>query len=868
MPKIGEWVRRIWYMVNRRRMERELRDEMDAHRATMGDPAGFGNTLRLREEARDQWGWTWIDVISKDIQFSTRMIRRMPTLALVVMASLAVGIGANTTVFSWLEALILEPIPGVDDSSDYLLIEPVAPSGDYAGGASLPEYRDMREELTSFEGLAAFRMAQVNLTGTLDGERIFAVFVSDNYFSTLGLLPARGRLDPATPGQSEAPGIVVSHAFWQGRSDGASDIVGRAVEINGRTVPIAGVAPPAFQGTVTGLAFDVWIPSTLIPALFPDSREGVERALRGYSVIGRLRDGATRSQAHAEVDRLMTRLEVDFPATNAGYTAEILSFWQAPRGAGQFVLAGLALLQGVMVILLLAVCGNTANLLLGRAMSREREMGIRMASGAGSWQIVRLLMIESVLLGVGGAALGTVVAVGTTGVLSAARFSTLLPVRFEPTVDGLGLLFSGGLGLVSALIFGVVPAVHLAREGALGVRTQSRQGTRATRRILVGVEAALAVAVLIAAGLFLEGFRQTLDSDPGFEPTGILLASYDVSGSDLGQAVAGRGADPTLIQAFTARLLEALVDLPEVEAAAIAAFVPLDIHGLPATRFRVEGHAPTEPNGDLALMNVVTAGYFDAMQIPLSSGRDFRAVDDPSGIREVIVNEEFVRRFVSSDPIGQHIESSGERYQIVGVARDAVYRSFSEPVMPFVHYSFRDQMRGRGQIHLRTRAGNETLLAPEVRRVVRTLDPTLPVFDVRTMVEHVETNLFLRRIPAQMFAILGPLLLLLAAVGVYSVVTTSVAGRTGEIAVRLALGAPPRALARGIVGESMRGVAVGMAAGWVLASVVYDHLSGGPYEPSVFVGIPMTMAAVAAIAAWIPARRATRLDLTRTLRDD
>ncbi len=867
MPRIGEWARRAWFLLTRRRRERELQEEIEAHRAAMDEPKRFGDSLRIREEAVDPWGGRWVDAIVRDVRFSLRMIIRMPLLTAVIVVSLGIGIGANTAVFSGFETLILNPIPGVAESSRFLLIEPVTPTGDYAGGASFPEFLDMRAALGSFHDLAAFRMVQVNVASPGRTERIFAVLASDNYFTALGLTPAAGRLD-FPPDASGGAGVILSHSYWVTEFSAAPDVIGRDIQVNGRPVPIAGVAPPDFRGTVTGLAFDFWIPSTLSETVFPESDEPRNRSERGYSVVGRLDQDTPRRRAEEELDRLMAQLASDFPSTNDGYTARILSFWQAPRGGGQFVLPGMALLQAVMIALLLAVCGNTANLLLGRAMSREREMGIRMANGAGRWHIIRLLMVESLLLGIIGASVGALLASGAARALWGVRFSTLLPVRFDPAVDGLGLLFSAGLGLASALVFGVVPALHLAREGTLGVRTRSRGAPRRARRALVAVEAALAVAVLMAAGLFIDSFRQTLDVDTGFEPAGVLLASYDVSGSDFGQTLVPESSR-NLLGSFTMRLLERLEALPETEAVGIAAFVPLDIHGLPMTRVRVEGYTPTDPDGDLALTNVVTPGYFEAMRIPLVEGRDFSPLDDRTPALEVIVNEEFVRRFLRSGPApGQIIVSGEERYRVVGVSGDSVYRSFSEPAMPFVYYSYRDRMRRAGQIHLRTAPGNEGLLAPKVERVVRGLDPTLPLFDIRTMVEHVETNQFLRRIPAQMFVVLGPLLLLLAAIGIYSVVAQSVSGRRSDIAVRLALGAPPDSLTRGIVAECVSGVAIGMAVGWIMVVVLYDHLAGGAYEPSVFVGVPATMAAVSIAAAWIPARKATRLNLPRLLNDD
>ena len=556
----------------------------------------------------------------------------------------------------------------------------------------------------------------------------------------------------------------------------------------------------------------------------------------------------------------MRRLAEAYPGTNTAMQGEVLPFWRALRGPPRLLAEGLMILQGVMLLLLLAVCGNTANLVLARASTRRREIGVRLALGAGPWRIASLLLTESLLLALIGAGLGAAIALWGTQALRAVPVISALPIKFQTSVDLAGLIFTMALGIACGLIFGLAPAAQLARvdpQIALrsGSSTESRGGMR---NALMGAEVALALVVLVAAGLFLRSFRETRGADTGFRRDGVLLASYDLT---------GRGFDTTTARLFAARLLERLRALPNVDAAAIASSVPLDIHGLPPRSFTLEGRARSDAILDQALSNVVTPGYFRTMDIALRAGSDFAALDDAVASPQVIVNEEFVRRFLeSAQPLGRRIQARGRTFVITGVVKNSLYDSFGEPATPIMYFSYRDRPSGQGEIHLRTRAGAEMLLASEVRRVVRELEPTLPVYDVRTMTEHVEKNLFLRRIPARMFVILGPMLLGLAAIGIYAVVAYAVAQRTREIGVRLALGATAERVVIQIVRESLRVIGLGVMAGWILVLLVGMHMTRGAIDPSVFLGVPALLLLVATVACWVPARRATRVDPVIALR--
>jgi predicted permease len=844
-------------------IERKVRaglSEAEARRTALVE---MGGVEQVKEEVRSGRAFSGLLATASDLRHAFRMIGRMPGLSAVVILSLGVGIGVNTAVFSWIQAVVLRPLPGVANAASFLLVEPRSETGSYPGVSWL-EYRDLKEALGAFEEPLVFRMASLSLGEASRSERVYGLLVSDNYFSSLGLRPALGRFPAASEVAGEEPGVVISNTLWQARFGGAASALGQTLHVNDRDLIVVGVTPPGFQGTVLGLEFNLWIPATLAPSLLAGSRELEDRNSRGYSMMGRLRPGTSAAQAQVEVDAAMRHLAVLYPETNAGVQGEVMPFWRAPRGPQRLMARGLWILQGVLLLLLLAVCGNTANLLLARASAREREIGVRLALGAGPWRIVRLLLAESLLLALLGASLGVAIAFWASEALRAVPTIASFPVKFQTPVDALGLGFAILIALLCGLVFGAAPAFQLARlDPQVAIRSGPRPGGRGRMQgALMGAEVAIALVVLVVAALFFRSFHDTRDTDPGFKREGVLLAAYDLT---------GRGVDDDAsARSFAARLLKRVRALPGVEEVAIARGVPLDIHGLPARAFTLEGRGQTNAAPDRALVNTVTPGYLRVMGIPLVTGADFADLDDPTKEPQAIVNEEFVRRYLEGRPaIGRRLESRGGRYTIVGVARNSLYESFGEPSQPVIYFSYRDRPGWIGEIHVRTRAGSEATLADGLRRAVRDIDSTLPVYDVRTLGEHVEKNLFFRRIPARLFAVLGPLLLMLAAIGIYAVVAYTVAQRTTEIGVRLALGGTARRIQALIVGDSLRVIAVGALTGWMIAFVVYIHVArSGSIDVPVLVGVPLVLLLAATVAAWIPARRATRDDPMLALRHD
>lgn len=786
----------------------------------------------------------------------------MPVLATVIVLSLGAGIGVNAAIFSWIQLVVFNPVPGVAHIDEYRVIEPRSDTGGYPG-LSWPEYRDLSRELTSLTGLLAYRLTPFTLGEAGDTTRAYGMFVSANYFSALGLTPALGRFfqqdEDASAGA--APVVVISADLWRQRFNGDRGVLGQSIRVNDRLLTIVGVAPDRFQGTVLALSFDLWVPATMAPALMPGSRELDDRSQRGYSVMGRL--ASTQAHAEAEATGAIRRFARDYPVETAAVGADLLKFNDQPRGPQRLLRDGLIFLQAVLLLLWLAVCGNTANLMLARASVRRREVAVRLALGAGSARIVSLLLSEAGLLASMGTIAGVLAGAWGTGALRAVPLSGALPFKFQTQLDAGTVAFAVALGLGSALLIAFAPAVQLARlDPQKTMRMGSRAVTRSTlRNALMGVQVTLALLVLVAAAIFFRSFSETKTLDTGFKTDGVLLAAYDLT---------GRKNDPATVREFTATLVDRVRALPGVQSAAIASSVPLDIHGLPSRGFELEGRAREDARSDTCLFDIVTPGYFDVMGEPLLEGTGFADLRDANAPLQAIVNDAFARHYLPGvDALGRRVSTWGKTFTIVGVVKTTLYSSFGEAPTPAIFYSYRDLPALSGEIHARTTAGNEMALGPSIERVVRGLDPTLPVYNIRTLADHIDRNLVLRRVPARMFAVLGPLLLVLAAIGIYAVVSYGVSQRTAEVSVRLALGATPRRVVRDIVIDSMNVIAMGALAGWVLAYAVDLHvLRGASTDTPILVGVPMILLAVAAIACWLPARRAAAVDPMQALRAD
>ena len=794
----------------------------------------------------------------RELRLAARNVRRAPGLSLVIIASIAIGIGVNTTVFSWIEARVIRPLPGVDRGADFLLVEPRGESGSYPGMSWL-EYRDLRDRLSSFNSLIAFRMAPLSVGAADWSERTYGVLVSGNYFSALGLSPHAGRFIETADVDATEPVAVVSHRFWQARLGGVDGVVGQTIRLNDRAFRIIGIAPREFVGTVMGLTFEVWIPATTVTVIADGSRELVSRGIRGYMVMGDLGSGVTRAAASTELDAAMRTLAAEHPESNSTIRAELLPQWQSPRGPQQSIVAALAMFQAAMLLVLAVVAGNTINLVLARAGARQHEAGVMLAIGASRWRIVRLLLVENLILSLAGAALGALLAVWGTTALRAVPLPSPggLELTFHTAVDGVTLLFATLLGVFCGVIIGLPAGLLLSRVSpSAALRTGAGVATRSSlREAFLALEVALAVVLLVVAGAFVKNFNDTRTSDPGFTREGLLLATYDLRGRD-------RTVTPESTREFAARVIESLEQDQGIESAALATAVPLDIHGLPSRMVTVEGRARDDGLLDRALTNTVSPGYFETMGIGVVDGRDFVDLRDPREASEAIVNEEFVRQLIAPRPaIGRRVDAAGRTYTIVGVVRNSIANAFGETPEPMLYLPLRERPSAMVEVHVRARRGSERELIPVVRRTIRSLDAALPVYNVRTMVDHVDANLVFRRIPARMFTVLGPLLLVLVGVGIYAVASHAVARRRKEVGTRLALGATPAGVVRVLVLETTRIVAIGAIGGLAAAALIDPGFESGTSGKAFVLGAAtILLMAVAAFATWLPARRASRID--------
>lgn len=794
-----------------------------------------------------------------------RQIRQAPVVAIVVVASLAVGISVNASVFSWVQARLFAPLPGVARSASLRLVEPVNDNGLFVG-TSWRDYLDLRERVTAFPALIAGRMMPTYVGDSGSVERVFGMLVSDNYFSALRVTPAAGRVftaaDVSVDGRE--PLAILSWRLAQSRFGDASSAVGRTLRVNGQVLTVVGVMADEFQGTVLGLQLDVYLPATIAPLLNDGSTELRARDVRGYMVMGHLADGISETEAARQVSAVMAELTRQYPDTNRGITAQVLPFWQSPRGPQRMMAAALVVLQLLMLVVWLAVCGNAANLVLARASRRAREVSVHLALGATPARIRRFMLTETVALGLVAGSIGAMLAVWGTRVLIVLPM-TGLPVRFQTELDGWGLGFSIALGVLSGLIVGTVPAWHLSRlepQAVLQSATRSA-GRGGLRNALMGAQVVLATIVVMAAGLFLRSFLDTKTIDPGFDQDGILLTAFDVGG----RPVAREGG-----RVLALRLLEQLAGRPGVGAAALSTSVPLDIHGLPGRVFTIDGRQRADGEFDQALSNTVTPGYFDLMGIARLAGTDFAPLTDLDQAPQAIVNEAFVRTYITPDgplesALGRSIEARGRSQRIVGVVDTTVANAFGEPPAPVIYFSYRDGAPPMGEVHVRTRAGAELTRTTDVRAAINAIDSEVPVFNVRTLRQHVESNLVFRRVPARLFVVLGPLLLILVAAGIYAVVSYVTTLRTQEIGVRLALGATPSRLIWESVGSAMRVVIAGAMLGWVVMFIgTTAFFSEATRDVWSFVGVPVLLLVVAAWACWVPSRRCAAVDPLTSLR--
>ena len=797
-----------------------------------------------------------------DLRYALRALRRTPGFTAVVVLTLALGIGANSVMFSVINAVLLRPLPYRDPAALVAVYE-----GDARGGAeartpvAAGNYRDWRDQNRVFSGTALYRTRPINFTGAGEPERIEVAMTTASLFPVLGVAPALGRaFGPEEDVAGGARTAVISHGLWQRRFGGDPAVVGRAITLGGDAYTIGGVMPPAFKFPAGDV--EAWLPVAL------SDSNWAWRGSHNYEVVARLKPGVTLGQAQAEMRAIAARISAEHPNFQRDWTAGAFALsGELARGARPVLLV----LAGAVGFVLLIACANVANLYLARAAGRSKEIAIRTAIGAGTRHLVRQLLVESLAVAALGGTAGLLLAVWGARLVNVVRPAGL-PRAEEVAVDGTVLLFTAALSLVTGLLFGLLPALHAARPDLAEVMKQGGKGASAgprrarTRAALLVAEVAFSLVLLVGAGLMLKSFARLHGVNPGFTTAGLLTARVALP--------AARYDSVAKKVAFAEALLARLRALPGVRSAAVVSSVPLSGQNA-QWGYWVDGRpAPTLADVPVAVVRSATPDYFRTMEIPLRRGRLFD--DRLGGVREAVVNETLAREhFRGEDPVGRRVRAGSpeaEPVTIVGVVADTRHRTLDEPVPPqlFLANSHGAAVFGSFAVALRV-AGEPGALAAALRREVRAIDPDLPVAELLTMDEVIAAGTSRQRLSSGLLAAFAGLALLLAAVGIYGVIAYASAQRAREFGVRIALGAASGDVLRDVLGGAARlaalGVALGLAASLALTRLLQSQLyEVSATDPAVLGAISLLLLAVALAASYLPARRATRVDPMAALR--
>ena len=803
-------------------------------------------------------------MILHDLKFAWRMFARNPAFTAVAVLIVALGIGANTTIFSWTQSVLFSPLPRVEGQDRILVISGITATR-VGLSLSYPNFQDLRaSKPDGIADLAAFRVLPMNLRAGGEPVRVFGELVSANFFEFLGVRAVLGRAfreDEGLVPDRDAV-AVISHDLWRRVFAGDPAVVGRAVTLNGRSFTIVGVAPEGFRGSAAAVVLDVFVPITMQKAVMAGDRLP-PRSGGWLEVYARLADGASARQAQAGVQVAGARLAQQYPEANAGRELRAVPLWRA--GASSVLLPVLGTLMAMVAIVLLIACANIAGLLLTRAAGRQREIAVRLAVGASRWQVVRQMLVESLLLSAAGCVGGLIVARWATRMLDAFVPRTPFPLRFDAAMDVQGVGFAMLLAVATAIVSGVMPALRASRPQIAALKESSPSDARRTSRFrqsLVVGQVGLCVVLLVSASLFARSMARAGSIDPGFTLRQGLLASIDLLPA---------GYDERRGSVFIQQLIDQVQALPGVTGATVARTMPLDVGGSSDMTVAVDGYAPRDGEEPMTYYNHVGPAYFETMGIPLMRGRGITPRDTAGQPAIAVVNETMARRYwPGRDPVGTTIRFGGGPVTIVGVARDGKYSRLSEEPRNYLYLPAMQNYRPDLLLHVRT-DGDPSLALPAVRAVVRGLDPNLPLFDVRTVEEHLRISTFIARMAASMLGLFGALGLLLAGVGLYGVIAFNVAQRTREIGVRVALGAAQGDVAWLVMRQGLVLGIVGLAAGLALALAVARLLAGqlvgiSPVDPVSFVGTATLLLAIAAVASALPARRAARLDPLVALR--
>jgi predicted permease len=813
-----------------------------------------------------------MSTLIKDIRYGIRGLLKRPGFASVAIITLALGIGANTAIFSLVNTVLLRSLP-VSQASQIFSVA-VRGKDDSLSAFSYPNFVDFRDRNQVLSGLIAYRFLPLSLSRDNNNERIWGYEVSGNYFDVLGVQAIKGRtfLPEEDRTRLSHPVAVISYGCWQRRFGGDASLVGRDVLLNNHPFRIIGIAPEGFKGTELVYTPEIWLPASMMEWAEPGNMSLDNRNAGNFFVVGRLKPEIGKREAEASLNLLAQQLGKEYPDTNEGQSIKLV-----PPG---FILPELRgavvnftwVLMAAVALVLLVTCTNLAGLLIARATDRRREIAIRLAMGASRLRLIRQLLTESVLLSLAGGILGIFLALWMLNLLLGFKPPIDFPLAVDVDVDWRVLIFSLAVSLITGAFFGLAPALQATRPNIVTALkdTAAQGGARKTRlrSALVVAQISLSLLLLIGAGLVVRTLQQLQTMNPGFDPRNAMTVSFDLG---------LQGYDEARGQQFQHQLIERVQSLPGVKSAAISNYIPLSLNYNSNNVF-IEGQpAERGANVPLSMVASISPRYFETMGTPILEGREFADQDKGETERVAIVNETFVRRLLpfaktNADAIGKRISfrDKGPLMRIVGVAGDGKYFNIAEEPRSFLWTTTAQDYTSSIILLVRTNGNPESVLGA-VRAELHSLDPNLPVFDVKTLTEHMRFALFPARIAATVLGVFGLVALILAAIGIYGITSYAVSQRTREIGIRMALGAQFSDVMKLILTHGVKLTVIGVCLGLLGAYLVTRAITSVLYgvtatDPLTFAGVSVLLIAVALIACYVPARRATKVDPLTSLR--
>jgi macrolide transport system ATP-binding/permease protein len=857
----------------REHLEQQTRENiargMSPEEARRAAVRAMGGITQIEQRCRDARGGNIVEDFIQDLRYGFRQLLRNPGFSVLAILCLTLGIGANAAVFSWMEGILFRPYPLVTHQERLFAVAGIVP-GKRIDGLSWPDFVDLRKNCTLCEDAFVTTIRGSTLNVGDRAEVTTGSIVSANYFDALGVHPILGRgFQPGEDVGSDAhPVVVISYQFWQNRFKGDPEIIGKTQRLNNVPHTIIGVAPEGFYGTFVGRAMQFWVPASMEETFDGGGYKLENRGARWIESYVRLKPGVSRAQAQQQISAIASRLQTSYPATNRERGIEIWPLWQTPFNHARTMGPTLEIMVVVVAFVLLIACANVGNLLMVRSFVRGHEMSVRLAIGASRSRLLKQLLTEGLILSALGTAGGFFIAYGCRHLL-VILLRNGRAMYLTGAIDGRVMAMSAGVCLIVTLIMGLIPALqarHLDLAGSLKAESGGVVGVHSRgwiRSGLVIFQVSLSFILLVGAALLLESLERIRNTSPGFNTTNVIAT---------GVSLVAAGYDEPRAKTFQNELMDRLTALPGVESAAFGSIMPLGYRGFSSTPIAVNGYqAPPDQQPEVEY-NQVSPSYFATLGIPLDSGREFTRDDDEKAPLVAIVNRTMVMRYwKGEDPIGLRLQVKGRWTRVVGVAADSKYESMGENATPFFYVPLRQEFDREPDLYIRTTQSPQSVLAA-VLREVHALDPNLALYEMITLQEQVNRAAAPQLVAVTLVSTLGGLALLLAAVGLYGVMSYSVAQSTRELGLRMALGAGATNLLRLVISRGLRLATSGILAG-AIAALVLTRLLGqllykvSPHDPLVFGSALVVMGITAISACLLPAWRASRTDPARVLRD-